>query len=83
MAEETITWCRDRQIPADACERPTEPYHTAARETWCGGRAIEDCAAEFRRLESAFDQEWQEQRREYLANLTRPDLIRRHGKVTP
>jgi hypothetical protein len=73
-----ITWCRDRQIPADACERPTEPYHKAAREAWCGGpRSIEDCAAAFRRLDVAFDQEWQEQRLEYLANLTKPDLAGR------
>lgn len=70
------TWCSGRQLPADACEPPLQPYHSAARETWCGTRHIknEDCAAEFRRLDSAFDQEWEEQRREYLANLTKPDL---------
>ena len=72
-----ISWCRDRQIPADACERPSEPYHTAAREVWCDARSIEDCAAEFRRLEATFDAEWQEQRRDYLANLTKPDLAGR------
>jgi hypothetical protein len=69
-----ITWCRDRQIPADACERPTEPYQTTARENWCYARGIEDCSAEFRRLENAFAREWQEQRGEYLANLIKPDL---------
>jgi uncharacterized protein YjbI with pentapeptide repeats len=72
-----ITWCRDRQIPADACESPAEAYHTAAREAWCGARPIENCTAEFRRLEAVFNQEWQEQWRVYLANLTRPNLAGR------
>jgi uncharacterized protein YjbI with pentapeptide repeats len=69
-----IGWCQDRGLPPDACQEPLEPYQVAARKGWCATRPIDDCAAEFRRLDDAFALEWREQRGEYLANLTRPDL---------
>jgi len=75
-----ISWCQDRDIPADACLKPTQSYHETARTRWCEKREIQprgDCDEEFQRLEASFDREWSEQRQEYLDNIVRPDLSNR------
>ncbi len=69
-----MTWCRDRGLPADACEPPTTPVQESARIEWCQVRRVEACADRFREIDNVFDDEWQEARGEYLANFTRPDL---------
>ncbi len=70
-----VAWCHDRGLPPDACEASPKPYQQAARAAWCAARPkIDDCATEFRDIDSAFDDEWREQRHQYLAELTRPNL---------
>lgn len=69
-----VTWCRDRGLPADACEPPVAPYQAAARTEWCRARAIKDCGDRFVEMDKTFRGEWRETRGGYLASLTKPDL---------
>jgi uncharacterized protein YjbI with pentapeptide repeats len=76
-----VQWCADAGLPEHACETPEHPDHELARQRWCEEFEIAikngACAARFREIDAAFEDEWTIERKAYIDNIRGPDLRER------
>lgn len=85
------TWCSRRELPRALCVKEPDEQQANLRRAWCNTRSRQAngtqsdprlksgaCESYFKELNTDFQTEWEERRKEHLSALQKPDLIQRN-----